>query len=57
MYPTKFRKNSFNLKTFFVNGSKYCICTKFLIQSLQCFLANEEKEINSYYLPIIYKNY
>ena len=33
MHPTKFRKNSFNLKTFFVNGSKYCICTKFLIQS------------------------
>ena len=48
-YRTKFSKNSFSLKIFFVNGSKYCIS----FQSLKVwndFLTNDEKEINSYLL-------
>ena len=45
-YPTKFSKNSFSLKTFFLNGSKYCI--SFRGPKLwNDFLTNEEKEITS----------
>ena len=48
-YPKKFSESNFSLKSFFLNGSKFCI-------SLQGpkvwndFLTNEEKEINSYAL-------
>ena len=48
-YPTKFSKNSFNLKTFFLNGSKYCISFRGS-KVWNHFLTNEEKEINSYLL-------
>ena len=45
-YPTKFSKNSFSLKTFFLNGSKYCISFGGP-KVWDDFLTNEEKEINS----------
>ena len=48
-YPTKFSKNSFNLKAFFLNGSKYCISFRGP-KVWNDFLTNEEKEINSYLL-------
>ena len=48
-YPTKFSKNSFSLKTFFLNGSKYCISFRGP-KIWNDFLTNEEKEINSYLL-------
>ena len=48
-YPTKFSKNSFSLKTFFLNGSKYCISFRGP-KVWNDFLTNEEKEINSYLL-------
>ena len=48
-YPTKFSKNSFSLKTFFLNGSKYCISFRGP-KVWNDFLTNEEKGINSYLL-------
>ena len=48
-YPTKFSKNSFSLKTFFLNGSKYCISFRGH-KVWNNFLTNEGKEINSYLL-------
>ena len=48
-YPTKFSKNSFSLKTFFLNDSKYCISFRGP-KVWNDFLTNEEKEINSYLL-------
>ena len=48
-YPTKFSKNSFSLKTFFLNGSKYRISFRGP-KVWNDFLTNEEKEINSYLL-------
>ena len=48
-YQTKFSKNSFSLKTFFLNGSKYCISFRGP-KVWNDFLTNEEKEINSYLL-------
>ena len=48
-YPTKFSKNSFSLKTFFLNGSKYSMyfCGP---KVWNAFLTYEVKEINSYLL-------
>ena len=43
-YPTKFSKNSFSLKTFFLNGSKYCISFRGP-KVWNDFLTNAEKEI------------
>ena len=48
-YPTKFSKNNFSLKSFFLNSSKYCIFFS-ETQSVERFLTNEEKDINSYAL-------
>ena len=48
-YPTKFSKNSFSLKTFFLNGSKYCISFRGP-KVWNDVLKNEEKGINSYLL-------
>ena len=48
-YPTKFSKNSFSLKTFFPNGSKYCISFRGP-KVWNDFLTNEQKGINSYLL-------
>ena len=48
-YPTRFSKNSFSLKTFFLNGSKYCISFRGP-KVWNDFLTNEEKEITSYLL-------
>ena len=48
-YPTKFSKNSFSLKTFFLHGSKYCISFRGH-KVWNNFLTNEGKEINSYLL-------
>ena len=48
-YPTKFSKNSISLKTFFQNGSVYCISFQGP-KVLNDFLTNEEEEKNSYQL-------
>ena len=48
-YPTKFSKNSFSLKTFFLNGSRYGISFRGS-KVWNDFLTNEEKGINSYLL-------
>ena len=49
MSPTNFSKNNFSLKRFFLNGSKFCISFRGP-NVWNDFLANEEKEINSYAL-------
>ena len=49
MYPTKFSKNNFSLKMFFLNGWKYFISFRGP-KVWNNFLTNEEKEINSYLL-------
>ena len=46
-YPTKLKKKSFSLKTFFLDGWKYCISFQGA-KVWNDFLTNEEKEINSY---------
>ena len=48
-YPKKFSKNNFSLKSFFLNGSKFCI-SFWGPKVWNDFLTNEEKEINSYAL-------
>ena len=48
-YPTKFSKKSVSLKTFFLNGSKYCISFQ-RCKVWKDFLTNQEREINSYLL-------
>ena len=46
-YTTKFSKNNFGFKTFFLNGSKFCISFQGP-KVWNDFLTKEEKEINSY---------
>ena len=48
-YPKKFSKNSFSLKSFSLNGSKFSISFR---RPKVCnnFLTNQEKEINAYIL-------
>ena len=48
-YPTKFSKNNFSLKSFFLNGSKFCVSFRGP-KVWNDFLTNKEKEINSYAL-------
>ena len=48
-YPKIFSENNFSLKSFFLNGSKFCISFQGP-KVWNDFLTNEEKEINSYAL-------
>ena len=48
-YTTKFSKNNFSLKSFFLNGSKFCI-SFWGPKVWYDLLINEERDINSYAL-------